>query len=312
MMGIIDRVWKRVKKYRIIADPLRKAVNFVRHRSERKISIHANKNYRQIIDKYNNADSVWAEPDQDPSAVKAYPVWVCWFQGEKNMPEVVKVCRASLLRNADGHKINLVTADNYTQFADVPEYIREKYEKGLISHTHFSDVLRMCLLSEHGGLWIDATVYVSGKLPSFDGVPFWTGKWSKGRKSLLKRVSFLLYCLPNSPFAGFVRDCFFKYLSENDKFATYLVLDVFIDLAYERVGAVRDLMDAVPEIQRGMHDLHRMVNLEYDKEEYASLCKEISFHKLTYKDDYVKYTKSGKPTFYGHLIQEWETGDVIR
>jgi len=222
------------------------------------------------------------------------------------MPEVVKVCYASLLKNADGQKRNLIPADNYALFADVPEYIIEKHKKGMISHTHFSDILRMCLLSKHGGLWIDATVYVSGKLPSFDGVPFWTGKWSNGRKSLLKRVSFLLNCMPNSPFASFVKDCFFKYCSENDRFATYLLLDVFMDLAYERVSVVRDLMDGVPEVQRGLYDLYHILNTEYDEEEYLSLCKDICFHKLTYREDYFKRTKSGKPTFYGHLVQEWK------
>jgi hypothetical protein len=305
MSGPIYGMWKKIKRYRTIAKILRKAIDFVRHREEHKISVYANKNYRQLIDKYNDTTIFPAKAAQEPSAVKtAYPVWVCWFQGEESMPEVVKICYASLLKNADGHKINLITADNYSGFVDVPEYIREKHKKGMISHTHFSDILRMCLLSEHGGLWIDATVYVSGKIPSFDGVPFWTGKWRISRKSLLKRNSFLLYTLPDSPFALFIKECFFKYWSENDLLITYMLVDVFMDLAYDRVDAVRDLMDGVPEIRRGLYDLYQMANTEYDEDEYASLCKEICFHKLTYKEDFLKYTKSGNPTFYGHIAQE--------
>lgn len=40
-------------------------------------------------------------------------------------------------------------------------------EKGIITNTHFSDLLRIELLINHGGLWLDATTYLTGTLPNY-------------------------------------------------------------------------------------------------------------------------------------------------
>jgi hypothetical protein len=306
--GLILTIRRTVKRNRLATKILRRVAAFFRDKSYRKASARINKSYKQLAEKYNRAANPPAENKPKPFAREAYPVWVCWLQGEENMPETVKMCYDALLKRANGHKVTLITEANYLKFIDVPEYIREKYEKGMISHTHFSEVVRVSLLAKYGGLWIDATIYVSEKLPSFNEFSFWTGRWTDGCDFIksVRRSSFLLYCLPDCPFACFIKECFYKYCGENDTFATYLLIDIFMDLAYDEIRAVRELIDSVPATKRGMLDLYAMLNSEYNKEEYNALCEEISFHKLTYKDDFKKYTKEGNLTFYGYLMREYE------
>ena len=307
MNDLIFAMKKMIKRNPIVTMLVRRVIIFFRQRSERKFLEYIKKNYTQIVEKYNNLP---IETGRRVCESEPYPVWVCWFQGKENMPEIVKMCYDSLLKNADSHKVNLITENNYTEFVDIPEYICEKHRKGIITNTHFSDILRMSLLSQYGGLYVDATIFISKKLPSFEGISFWTGKWTDGCEYVkrTRHTGFLLYCLPNNILGCFVKECFNKYWLENKKLLVYLILDVFINLAYEKISVIRDLIDNVPAARRGMFDLYSMLNSEYNKEEYESLCKEISFHKLTYKEDFREYTKEGKVTFYGHLMQEWRKG----
>ena len=81
------------------------------------------------------------------------------------MPPIVQSCFQSLCSHAGNHLVHLITQENISKYVTIPDYILRKVQEGKISFTHFSDILRMCLLYEHGGLWIDATVYVSEPIP---------------------------------------------------------------------------------------------------------------------------------------------------
>ena len=312
MKGLVLAIKKTIKKNPIVAKAVRSGIAFFRTRSERKAYVYINKNYAQLFEKYNNLPNIGESRAGTAQSIcekerEAYPVWVCWFQGKENMPEIIKMCYNSLVKNANGHKINLITEKNYAEFVDIPEYIFEHHRKGAITRTHLSDIFRMSLLSRYGGLYADASIYVTKKLPSFDELLFWTGKWSNGcdYSKRARWTGFLLYCLPNNPLVCFVKEGLYKYWRENNKLVTYLIIDVFIALAYEKISAVKSLMDKSPATKRGVFDLYSKLNSEYDKEKYDALCEEISFHKLTYKEDFMEYTKEGKLSFYGHLMQEW-------
>ena len=45
-----------------------------------------------------------------------YSIWIFWWQGLENMPEVVKICYNSVLENAGEHPVHLITKENYKQY----------------------------------------------------------------------------------------------------------------------------------------------------------------------------------------------------
>jgi hypothetical protein len=276
----------------------------VRDRAKHKMAAYIRENYQHLFKKYNNMTPTVTVAATD------YRVWTCWLQGEKNMPETVKMCYRFLLKNAGKRKVNLITSDNCGEFVDIPGHIREKYEKNIISRTHYSEVLRIRLLCEYGGLWIDPTTFVSSELPSFRGFSYWTGRWNGGcRFSRSKQFTdFLSYCLPNDILWGFLNEFYIDYWDKNDKLISYYILETAMRCAYENIKPVKDATDAVPITGQGMFDLYSMLNSEYNEEKYKALCEEVRFHKLTYKEDFRKYTKSGKLTFYGYLYQLYEQG----
>ncbi len=53
------------------------------------------------------------------------------------------------------YKKVLITADNYTDYVEMDSIIVEKWKKGIINNTKFSNSLRLELLVKYGGIWID-------------------------------------------------------------------------------------------------------------------------------------------------------------
>ena len=92
------------------------------------------------------------------------PIWILWLQGMKQASEVVRMCVHSVERICVGRDehIYLLDENNLFDYIELPDYIVYKWKNGMISNTHFSDIVRVCLLNTYGGIWIDATVYFTG------------------------------------------------------------------------------------------------------------------------------------------------------
>lgn len=84
-------------------------------------------------------------PDCDPKLRNK--IWICWWQGIDNAPEIVKTCVESIRRNAGKCEIIFITEDNYKDYVSFPGWVEVKRKAGIISRTIYSDLLRMNLLS---------------------------------------------------------------------------------------------------------------------------------------------------------------------
>lgn len=67
---------------------------------------------------------------------------------------------APVFRRAPGHSHY---GKNYKDYVNMPDYIIRKQQSGEIDLTHFSDILRMMLLAQHGGIWMDSTLLIPSK-----------------------------------------------------------------------------------------------------------------------------------------------------
>ena len=94
-------------------------------------------------------------------------IWQIWFQGKEQAPELVQKCIDTLRANSNSRQVILITQDNVIDFINIPDYILEKYRKGIISHAHFADYIRACLISKYGGLYIDANAVITAPIPEY-------------------------------------------------------------------------------------------------------------------------------------------------
>ena len=115
----------------------------------------------EVLDHYKEQTPQKEEPIGATS-----PIWVCWWQGEKKMPDIVKVCYSSICRHADNHPVILITEKNFQEYATMPDFIMQRLYKREMTITHFSDLLRMNLLKRHGGIWLDSTILLTKDIDS--------------------------------------------------------------------------------------------------------------------------------------------------
>ncbi len=213
-------------------------------------------------------------------------VWVCWFQGIDDAPEIVKKCfsKVSLL---EGKEIVLVTSDNYLEYTNFPEHILKKWDEGLITPTHFSDLLRVELLTRHGGVWLDSTVFLSAQhLPSYlDYSTFFCYQILKpglnGHSIICS--SWAISASKNSLLLEVVRDYLYEYWEKEvkliDYFLFHIVLSaVLIEIEEKGIRIPKQCNSVSHLLQLEMHD-------DFSDIRWHEIKSTTSLHKLTYKFD---------------------------
>lgn len=235
-------------------------------------------------------------------------IWVCWWQGLDQAPEIVKVCVESIKRNAGKHPVIILTEDNYRQYVDIPQWVEEKKNKGIITRTNYSDLLRLSLLAKHGGMWLDATFYCTKLIPDeyFD-IPIWS----------IKRPDYAHASVASGYFAGYslacnqesrwmfatIRDFFLNYWKNNDTMVDYLMVDYMIVLAQKMDKRIAAAFSQIPSNNPLCDELFKNLDHIYEESLWNKLKQNTFLFKLTWKQAFPK-NKDGKETFYAKLIKE--------
>ena len=260
--------------------------------------------YKDFISEYQHK---WYDSNTKNENSKI--IWTLWFQGdsEEVLPDVVRMCREHLKRNCGSHPVKILTKDNYHHYADIPGYIIDKVKSGQLSLAHFSDVIRMCLLLNHGGMWLDATIFTTKKIPEgiFDRNYFTVKHTYKNVRNVSKErwTNFLQASERNTVLCDFVYNFLLEYYKTQEIVISYLIFDYAIALAYNEIPACRKILDDVPLNNPEIHNLDDLMSSKFDETVYKKLTEETMFFKLNWKRNYSKKTVLGDETFYGHLLQ---------
>ena len=239
-------------------------------------------------------------------------VWVCWWQGYEDMPSLCKSCYRQLTNSFDkSYTIILITKYNYSDYVSIPKLIIEKFDRGLIGVTQFSDVLRNELIKQKGGLWIDSTVFVSGfnVIDDIDNFSFWSVKHNTidNKKSLGQLISkcnwtgFLMFGKPSNIVSSFVSDCFFKFFRNHDYVIDYFIQNFIIRLGLDNIPAFREAINNIPQSNIFLYELEKIMNDKYNKEKWHNISLCTHFFKLTWKHDYSLYC-GNVTTFANELV----------
>lgn len=259
------------------------------------------KDFLYVLDKYSDY-SVKCEYDANS------PVWVCWMQGYDNAPIIVKKCIDSI-KNSTNHLVNIITKDNIDSFIHLPDYIMEKYNKQIITNAQFSDILRMCLLSQYGGIWIDATIFIPEKLPEeIFQYQFYTCKRKPQKSGYVSNymwTSFLNGCQKNCIVQKAVNDLFLAYWEKYDYLIDYLLVDYFMMLVYRNLPKAKDLIDSVPFNNLLVEELQNRMSMSFNKEDYDNLLynSDTYLFKLSWRMNFEKETDDGNTTYFAQFLE---------
>lgn len=233
-------------------------------------------------------------------------IWICWWQGEEQAPEIVKRCIASIRRNAPSHKVVIITEENYKEYVTFPEWVEKKRRNGIFSRTHYSDLLRLSLLAKYGGMWIDSTfLCTNNEIEHYFSLPLWS----------IKRPDYFHASVASGYFAGYswycnaenrkifalIRDIAFYYWRKYNFLVDYLLVDYWVVLAQRHNEIVRKAFENIPSNNPQCDELYKMLGEPYDESRWNNLKKDTCLFKLTWKQIY-PIEKEGKKTFYGMLL----------
>ena len=237
-------------------------------------------------------------------------VWCCWWQGEAQMPELVRMChhRLKQVLPADKAELHLITLDNYRDYVELPAHIIDKFQRKIITMTTMSDVLRFALLKKYGGYWLDATVFFSGPIPE----EYFSGRFYCQRMvhntELVRREAcrgnwcgFSMAGPKDSVVFRYMCDAFSHWWEHYDTIIDYVLIDYMLWSGFKAIPAIRDAINTVPDNNEDIFEMYQVLNQPYSPELMQRLTTRNVMHKLTYKMDLTKVTPDGRQTLYGYL-----------
>lgn len=284
-------------------DSLLKNLPFSKTISKRKHEIiikKLEKDYSFVLDKNQN---YYVDTSYNSNA----PIWVCWFQGVENAPPLVRICMNSI-KESTNHPVNIISNNNIPEFNVVPNYILEKYNQGFITNAQYSDIVRMALLSEYGGLWIDATIFIPESIPeSVFYHEFYTCKRDLHSDSYIsdyRWTSFLNGCQKGCIVQKAMCDLFFEYWKKENYLIDYLLVDYFMEVLYRNIPSVKKLVDDLPYNNSQIDELQVLLSEEFNESVFNKLInsKDTFFFKLSWRMNFDEKTIDNKPTFFGYLL----------
>ena len=229
--------------------------------------------------------------------------WTCWWQGEEQAPEIIKVCLESQKKNLSSNIEHIIiTKDNCADYIQLPDYIMQKVKSGHISLTHLSDIIRVNLLYKYGGLWLDASAFLLEPLPAdIFSYPIYTRNLPETQfcSNTMWTISFL-YAKPGNRLFLFLSEALFYYFSIYDELQYYLTLDYIIAIACNIYPEIEKQFQQIPYNNEGIFKLGNHLMETFDAEQYNNYIKDTFIQKLTYKLNPVDMKESN--TIYHHII----------
>lgn len=267
-----------------------------------------NKRLKKLRKKYRKVIGEFKSQYTQKSQTRSNKVWVCWLQGMESAPTLVQQCYRSLQQHLTDREIILLTKDNLEQYIQLPHFIIEKLDKGIIPPAQFSDLVRLELLIRHGGTWIDATVLCTDdNIPSYmldsDLFMFQTLKPGLDGHSSCISNWFITACT-NHPLLLLTQHLLYDYWKKNKKMSNYFIFHDFFQMAIETYpeqwNRVIPFCNSIPHIL-----LLRLFD-SYDHQTWQAIQQMTPFHKLSYK---FSQEQAQEPSTYYHNIIATQTGD---
>ena len=225
-------------------------------------------------------------------------VWFCWLQGMTDAPPLVRACLESQQRCFGKEAVVVLDAENYTQWATMPDYVVEKYRKGIMPAAMFSDMLRLELLLRYGGTWIDSTVLVTRKvrIPDCELMLY-----RYFRNNRVEGISnWFIHATPANPLLADVQAMLLAYWKDYDCTVEYYMMHLFLSHAARRYPA---MIAAMPKANTyNALILRDMLHKSFDAHRWQELTERVPIHKLNYRlaDKAAHNTDS----YYTHIVSE--------
>jgi hypothetical protein len=229
-------------------------------------------------------------------------IWQYWGQGLdiNKLPEIVQICFHSVEKHKGQYQIIRLSDDTINEYLDFPESIGKKRETPEFNRTFFSDLLRLALLKTYGGVWLDATVLLTGTLPNnFAELDYFVYQrdWNEVHKRYwensyayywgwrpgfrVRMLNSIIFAKKDSLVVSALLDLILHYWKTQEGIVDYFFFQILYSELMENQLAGHKcpvVSDTIP------HLLQAKINGGCNFVTYRDIFAQSGIHKLTYKN----------------------------
>jgi hypothetical protein len=216
-------------------------------------------------------------------------VWTLWLQGWDTAPPLVRACLTSWQRRNPEWTIRALSREDVGRYLDLPS-VYPSVDFSLLSPAAFSDMVRLALLSEYGGVWVDSTVFCARPLQRWLDNCLSTGFFAFHRPGPDRMISsWFLVARPHHPMVDEWRERVRDYWEHRAAPDGYFWLHQLFAAAYQARPWFREMWDATPKLSSaGPHYL-----VPYEPRLYGRLTRRRRAHLLSGTDPVYKLSHRG-------------------
>ena len=222
--------------------------------------------------------------DFDESTQFPKIIWWSWLQGEEQAPELAKMCLHSLRKELPDYDIKIVTMDNLADYIDLPQVIIDKFNAGWIAGAHFADIIRLNLLANHGGLWVDSTVYCTDNklMKDIERSSMFVFRNMLGIDREYAALSnWFIASKKGNPYIKECAQLINKYFMEFTNLEDYFVCHLIMTLLSKKYSKLWNEMPVYNNVDPHMLHMALIGECSFSKEYFYEATQRASFHKLS-------------------------------
>ena len=236
------------------------------------------------------------------NATNPYPdkIWTMWLQGLDNAPEIIQKCITTIQKKY-GDDLIILTHENILNFLDIPPFIGEKYKKGFITHTHYSDIIRFLLIEKYGGLWLDGTTFLLGNIPDY--IRFADIFFYKIANQKIMGSMGVIAAKPHHPIISKTIALMLEYWKNENRTVSYSISMILLAMAIHSSPEMELCWKSIPYVNcnnKGI--LLQKLFDEYDAKHIAVMQQLSVIQQLSWKFPQEQYEREG--TFYDVLVRK--------
>lgn len=211
---------------------------------------YLNKKYSYIFEKWNNSTTYLRSYIPESNFA-----WTCWLTGRNDAPGMIRKIFDIQEQHLPEYNYNVITLKNIDDYLDIPSFVYDKFNKGIITPTHFTDIIRSGLLAKYGGLWLDSTVLLNHDIDSsILKYPFYYAKGIDSNfsafptcREVTKWEGYFIAGQKDSLFYNYMYDFFCEYWRREQSLVQYLLINNIAILGIEKIHLLSRQDNLVPK-----------------------------------------------------------------
>lgn len=215
---------------------------------------------------------------------EGYKIFSLWLQGIDNAPELIKKCISSVKSKYKDNYI-LIEEANLKEYITVPSFIQAKWNKGQIGSAHYTDIVRLELLNKYGGFWMDATLFLTDKIPQSIYDEDFFMFMAASEYSYVFIQNYFIRSKEGNALLNLWLATLYEYWKNEEEAVDYFFAQYLFQLLVTNNPQAKRLFDKMKKIPGDAPQTlwTKIGNEPFDERKYQEMCAASFFQKISYK-----------------------------